>query len=61
MQTAVKQQGLLSNNQLGILTRVQSVEMQAFLNIIINKIQKNNLKTTCYNVKKAFDSIYHIY
>lgn len=58
---AVEERGLLTENQLGMVTSVQVVKEQAMLNIALNKGHGNNLKATWIDVKKAFDSIEHVY
>ena len=60
-QELVENRGLLAENQLGTVRRVQSAKEQAMINIAIHKFNKNSLKTTWIDVKKAFDSVDHDY
>jgi len=57
----VEARGLLSENQLGTVRRVQGAKEQALLNICINKEYGNMLKAMWIDVKKAFDSVDHGY
>lgn len=57
----VETRGLLSENQLGTVRRVQGAKEQALLNICINKEHGNMLKAMWIDVKKAFDSVNHGY
>ena len=61
MQLEVERRGLLSDNQLGTVRRVQGAKEQAMLNLAINKDHKHSLKATWIDVKKAFDSVDHEY
>lgn len=61
MQAIVENRDLLAENQLGTVRMVQGAKEQALLNIAINKEYGNRLKTAWIDVKKAFDSIDHIY
>lgn len=61
MQLAVERRGLLTENQLGTVRRVQGAKEQAMLNIALNKEHGNNLKAAWIDVKKAFDSVDHVY
>jgi len=61
MQLEVERRGLLAENQLGTVRRVQGAKEQALLNIAINKEYGNKLKVTWIDVKKAFDSVEHTY
>ena len=54
MTLEVESRGLLSENQLGTVRRVQGAKEQALLNIAINKEHGNELKTMWIDVKKAF-------
>lgn len=61
MQQIVESRGLLAENQLGTVRLVQGAKEQAMLNIAINKENNNLLKTMWIDVKKAYDSVDHIY
>ncbi|EQB61451.1 hypothetical protein NAPIS_ORF00971 [Vairimorpha apis BRL 01] len=61
MQLIVESRGLLIENQLGTVRLVQGAKEQAMLNIAINKENNNLLKTMWIDVKKAYDSVDHIY
>jgi len=61
MQMVVENRDLLADNQLGTVRMVQGAKEQALLNIAINKHYGNSLKTAWIDVKKAFDSVDHIY
>ncbi|EQB60176.1 hypothetical protein NAPIS_ORF02256 [Vairimorpha apis BRL 01] len=61
MQLIVESRGLLAENQLGTVRLVQGAKEQAMLNIAINKENNNLLKTMWIDVKKAYDSVDHIY
>ncbi|KAI5179376.1 hypothetical protein PAEPH01_2624, partial [Pancytospora epiphaga] len=61
IQNEVMQRGLLAENQLGTVAGVQGAKEQAFLNTSINREHKNLLKTTWFDVKKAFDSVDYTY
>ncbi|EQB60357.1 hypothetical protein NAPIS_ORF02072 [Vairimorpha apis BRL 01] len=61
MQLIVESRGLLAENQLGTVRLVQGAKEQAMLNIAINKENNNLLKTMWVDVKKAYDSVDHIY
>jgi hypothetical protein len=61
MQMDVCYRSLLAENQLGTVAQVQGAKEQALLNTAINQEHKNMLKTTWIDVKKAFDSIDHVY
>ena len=61
MQLEVERRGILSENQLGTVRRVQGAKEQALLNLAINKSNGNQLKTVWIDVKKAFDSVSHDY
>ena len=61
MQQLVEARDLLAENQLGTVRMVQGAKEQALLNIAINREHGNELKTAWIDVKKAFDSVDHIY
>jgi hypothetical protein len=61
MQAIVENRDLLAENQLGTVRMVQGAKEQALLNLAINKHYSNTLKTAWIDVKKAFDSVDHIY
>ena len=61
MQAIVENRDLLADNQLGTVRMVQGAKEQALLNLAINKEYSNRLKTAWIDVKKAFDSVDHIY
>ena len=61
MQAIVENRDLLAENQLGTVRMVQGAKEQALLNLAINKEYGNRLKTAWIDVKKAFDSVDHIY
>ena len=61
IQEIVENRDLLAENQLGTVRMVQGAKEQALLNIAINKSYGNKLKTAWIDVKKAFDSVDHIY
>jgi hypothetical protein len=61
MQAIVENRDLLAENQLVTVRMVQEAEEQALLNLAIDKEYGNSLKTTCIDIKKAFDSADHIY
>ncbi|KAL6121000.1 hypothetical protein NUSPORA_02164 [Nucleospora cyclopteri] len=61
MQLEVEKRGLLAENQLGTVRKVQGAKEQALLNLALNKEHGNQLKTAWIDVKKAYDSIYHNY
>ena len=61
MQIETEKRELIAENQLGTIKYVQGAKEQAMVNIVINKSNKNNLKTAWIDVKKAFDSIEHKY
>jgi len=61
MQAIVENRDLLADNQLGTVRMVQGAKEQALLNVAINKYYNNSLKTAWIDVKKAFDSVDHIY
>ena len=61
MTLEVEGRGLLAENQLGTVRRVQGAKEQALLNICINKEHGNMLKAMWIDVKKAFDSVNHGY
>lgn len=61
MQLEVERRGLLAENQLGTVRRVQGAKEQALLNIAINREHGNRLKASWIDVKKAFDSVEHTY
>ncbi|KAF9761932.1 hypothetical protein NGRA_2332 [Nosema granulosis] len=53
----VERRGLLSENQLGTVRRVQDAKEQVFINLAINKHNMDNLNPSWINVKKAFNSV----
>lgn len=57
----VERRGLLAENQLGAVRKVQGAKEQALLNIAVNRAHGNSLKATWIDVKKAFDTIPHDY
>ena len=61
MQAIVENRDLLAENQLGTVRMVQGAKEQALLDLAINKAYGNGLKTAWVDVKKAFDSVDHIY
>ena len=61
MQAIVENRELLAENQLGTVRMVQGAKEQALLNIAINKFYSHSLKTVWIDVKKAFDSVDHVY
>ena len=61
MQAIVENRELLAENQLGTVRMVQGAKEQALLDLAINKEYGNGLKTAWIDVKKAFDSVDHIY
>ncbi|KAF7682506.1 Retrovirus-related Pol polyprotein from type-2 retrotransposable element R2DM [Astathelohania contejeani] len=61
MQLEVERRGLLADNQLGTVRRVQGAKEQVMLNLSLNKEHGHLLKSTWIDVKKAFDSIDHKY
>ncbi|KAF7683369.1 LINE-1 reverse transcriptase like protein [Astathelohania contejeani] len=61
MQHEVERRGLLADNQLGTVRRVQGAKEQAMLNLSLNKEHRHLLKSTWIDVKKAFDFIDHKY
>ncbi|KAF7683048.1 hypothetical protein TCON_1737 [Astathelohania contejeani] len=61
MQLEVERRGLLADNQLGTVRRVQGAKEQAMLNLSLNKEQEYLLKSTYIDVKKAFISIDYKY
>ncbi|KAF7680973.1 Retrovirus-related Pol polyprotein from type-1 retrotransposable element R2 [Astathelohania contejeani] len=61
MQLEVERRGLLADNQLGTVRRVQGAKEQAMLKLSLNKEYGHLFKSTRIDVKKAFDSIDHKY
>ena len=61
MQIETEKRELIAENQLGTIKYVQGAKEQAMVTIVINKSNKNKLKTAWIDVKKAFDSIEHKY
>ena len=61
IQGIVENRDILADNQLGTVRMVQGAKEQALLNLAINKHYGNSLKTAWIDVKKAFDSVDHIY
>jgi len=61
MQAIVENRDLLTENQLGTVRMVQGAKEQALLNLAINKEYGNKLKSAWIDVKKAFDSVDHVY
>ena len=61
LQLEVERRGLLAENQMGTVRRVQGAKEQALLNIAINKQYGNKLHAIWVDVKKAFDSVSHSY
>ena len=61
LQREVERRGLLADNQMGTVRRVQGAKEQALLNIAVNKHHGNHLKAMWVDVKKAFDSVDHSY
>ncbi|KAL6120528.1 hypothetical protein NUSPORA_02730 [Nucleospora cyclopteri] len=61
MQLEVEKRGLLAENQLGTVRKVQGAKVQALLNLALNKEHGNQLKTAWIDVKKAYDSVDHAY
>ncbi|KAL6120323.1 hypothetical protein NUSPORA_02961 [Nucleospora cyclopteri] len=59
MQLEVEKRGLLAENQLGTVRKVQGAKEQALLNYALNKEHGNQLKTAWIDVKKAYDLIDH--
>ncbi len=51
----------MAENQLGTVRLVQGAKEQAMINIAINKEHSNQLKTMWIDVKKAYDSVGHLY
>ncbi|KAF7683432.1 hypothetical protein TCON_1351 [Astathelohania contejeani] len=61
MHLEVERRGLLAENQLGTVKRVQGAKEQAMLNFAINREYGHSFKATWIDVKKAFDSVDHEY
>lgn len=61
MQMEVENRNLLCENQLGTVRMVQGAKEQVLLNLDLNKHHKNSLSTAWIDVKKAFDSVDHVY
>ena len=59
MQAIVENRELLAENQLGTVRMVQGAKEQALLDLAISKA--HGLKSAWIDVKKAFDSVDHIY
>jgi Reverse transcriptase (RNA-dependent DNA polymerase) len=60
-QAKVENRDLLAENHLGTVRMVQGAKEQALLNLAINKEYSNRLKSAWIDLKKAFDSVDHIY
>ena len=60
-QLEVERRGLLTENQMGTVRRVQGAKEQALLNLAVNKEHGNELKAMWIDVRKAFDSVDHCY
>lgn len=61
IQELVEKRGLLAENQLGTVRQVQGAKEQCMINIALNKANKDSLKTSWIDVKKAYDSVGHKY
>ena len=61
IQGIVEHRELLADNQLGTVRMVQGAKEQALLNLCVNREYGNSLKTAWIDVKKAFDSVDHVY
>ncbi|KAL6120340.1 hypothetical protein NUSPORA_02943 [Nucleospora cyclopteri] len=61
MQLEVEKRGLLAENQLGTVRKVQGAKEQALLNLALNKEHGNLLKTAWIDLKKAYGSVDHDY
>ncbi|KAL6120471.1 hypothetical protein NUSPORA_02798 [Nucleospora cyclopteri] len=61
MQLEVEKRGLLAENQLGTVRKVQGAKEQALLNLALNKEHGNQLKIAWIDVKKAYDLVDHAY
>ncbi|KAL6120369.1 hypothetical protein NUSPORA_02909 [Nucleospora cyclopteri] len=61
MQLEVEKRGLLAENQLGTVRKVQGAKVQALLNLALNKEHGKQLLTAWIDVKKAYDSVDHAY
>ncbi|KAF7682751.1 LINE-1 retrotransposable element ORF2 protein, partial [Astathelohania contejeani] len=61
MQLEVERRGLLADNQLGIVRRVQGAKEQAMLDLSLNKEYGHLLKSTWIDAKKVLDFIDHKY
>ncbi|KAF7682552.1 Retrovirus-related Pol polyprotein from type-2 retrotransposable element R2DM [Astathelohania contejeani] len=61
MHLEVERRGLLAENQLGTVKRVQGAKLQAIPNLAIYREYGHSLKATWIYVKKAFDSVDHEY
>ncbi|KAF7682512.1 hypothetical protein TCON_2261 [Astathelohania contejeani] len=59
MQLEVERRGLLTDNQLSTVMRIQGTKEQVMLNLSLNKEQGHSLKSTWIDVKKAFNSSKH--
>ncbi|KAL6120501.1 hypothetical protein NUSPORA_02765 [Nucleospora cyclopteri] len=59
MQLEVKKRGLLAENQLSTVRKVQGAKKQALLNLALNKEHGNQLKPAWIDVKKAYNSVDH--
>jgi hypothetical protein len=61
LQITVEERGLLADNQLGTVRRVQGAKEQALLNAAINRRYGNQVKVAWVDVQKAYDSVSHKY
>ncbi|KAL6120952.1 hypothetical protein NUSPORA_02218 [Nucleospora cyclopteri] len=61
MQLKVKKKGLLAENQLEIIRKVQGAKETALLNLALNRKHSNQLKIAWIDVKTTYDLIDHHY
>jgi hypothetical protein len=61
IQSIVEEKGILSENQMRTVRRIQGAKEQALTNIMLNKAHGYQLKTAWIDVKKAFGSVKHTY
>ncbi|GIX62592.1 reverse transcriptase [Babesia caballi] len=60
LQREIKIRGLLTENQMGTMRKVQGAKEHALANIAINAAHKCRLYSTWIDITKAFDSVDHV-
>ena len=61
LRTFCEVNNIISENQLGTVRECQGAKEQALINKIVNRSHHNNLKACWIDVKKAYDSVSHLY